>query len=204
MKVQLADREIWIEFAYQPGVISGYNGDACHITEVTACLLRDASAPRGKNEPAPLLVRGEVSRYAKDPPNRELARKAALAKALERLDRTLPYQNSATLDQDRSNHLLKARRKLFWDAYLHRKPHQASPEERIAELAPRSPPSRTIEQALRDIANMPGNHCCLLGDGDQVIEQYECTCWRSVARAALGDEPSMQSRVLPGSSNPPA
>lgn len=125
MKVQLGDREVWIEFNYLHHPVLGARRGEATQQEATQCLLRDGSTPRAKNEEAPLIVRGEVVRYFKDPPNRELARKAALTKALEELDHTLPYQDSATLDQDRSNHLLKQRRKLFWDAYLNRK--RASP-----------------------------------------------------------------------------
>lgn len=134
MKVQLGDREVWIEFAYtvQPSVY----GDK---REVTHCLLRDGSAPRAKSEDPPVLASGTAIRYVHDPPNRELARKAALTKALEVLDHTLPYQDSATLDQDRSNHLLKGRRKLFWDAYLNRKLVVSSVQSRVLS-APSNPP----------------------------------------------------------------
>lgn len=131
MKVQLGDREVWIEFAYlmrRPENV-----------EQTQCILRDGSAPRAKHEDAPILAQAAATRYFKDPPNRELARKAALAKALEELDHTLPYQDSATLDQDRSNHLLKQRRKLFWDAYLNRK--KAPPVQSRVLSAPSNPPA---------------------------------------------------------------
>jgi hypothetical protein len=119
MKVQLGDREVWIEFVY------GFQGAALQPSlqevEVTSCLLRDGSAPREPKQPAPILAVGNAVRYVNDPPNRELARKAALTKALGMLDQVMPYQDSATLDIEHSNHLLKQRRKLFWDAYLNRK-----------------------------------------------------------------------------------
>lgn len=117
MKVQLAGREVWIEFEYRPGVLSGYKGRAT-TTEITLCLLRDGSAPREKNKEAPILASGRVTRYRLDPPNRDLARKAALTKALAHLDIELPLPTLI-------HGIAKERRKLFWDAYLNRK--KASP-----------------------------------------------------------------------------
>lgn len=117
MKVQLADREVWIEFAYESRAGQGPRRDG--PVEFTACLLRDGSAARSKNEPAPLLARAEVARYVHDPPNRELARKAALTKALDALDQSMP---PSTLPKNWVlRRFLKERRKLFWTAYLNRK-----------------------------------------------------------------------------------
>jgi hypothetical protein len=110
MKVQLGDREVWIEFAYRMRKPQN--------VEQTQCILRDGSAPRGHHEDAPVLAVGRVSRFFKDPPNRELARKAALSRALEDLDNQgLPFA-SFLHDQLR---LAKERRKLFWQTYLNRK-----------------------------------------------------------------------------------
>lgn len=166
MKVQLADREVWIEFAYETVHVGGdpsrfvkeeRDGQA---REVTHCLLRDGSAPRGKHEDAPILAQASVVRFFKDPPNRDLARKAALTKALEDLDRALPIGPEAELgavtrDYLHQRHLLaKARRTLFWAAYRNRKPGAAY-----------------------------GNIC------------------RAVDKA---EKAAMRSRVLSGSSSPPA
>jgi hypothetical protein len=74
------------------------------------------------------MARGKVVRYFKDPPNRELARKAALTKALADLDdRGLPY---APFLNDRFR-LGKERRKLFWQAYLNRKVDAAATRSRV-------------------------------------------------------------------------
>ncbi len=119
MKVQLADRELSIEFAYDTIYVGGKPNRFVHeerigqAREVTHCLIRDISAPPDTNE-APIIAEAGVVRYYKDPPNRELARKAALAKALEELDRVLPLPNLI-------HGIAKERRKLFWEAYLYRK-----------------------------------------------------------------------------------
>jgi hypothetical protein len=108
MKVQLGAKEIWIEFAY----LERESESWIEYREITRCLLRDGSAPRDNNhrESAPILAQGEVARYYKDQPNRDTARKQALAKALKKL---VPSANALALD--------KAQRKLFWEAYLNRK-----------------------------------------------------------------------------------
>lgn len=132
MKVKLEEREIWIEFAYEvKEFVDGRPGSTLvWERELTTCLLRDASAPPviAWGTEHPVIARGSVTRYFKDPPNREVARKEALAKALENLDGVLwPSRFPASMHTDNSPDLAairaaeKARRKLFWEAYLNRK-----------------------------------------------------------------------------------
>ncbi len=110
MRVQLPDRECSIEFAYDIQVASVHG--VAVTRSVTYCYLRDLSVPRRANDDAVILAEAAVVRYYKDPPNRELARKAALTKALRGFDITLNDWSSAQA---------KDRRKLFWAAYLGRK-----------------------------------------------------------------------------------
>ncbi len=128
MKVQADGREYWIEFAYDvvaPG------------RKVTTCLLRDGSAPRAQREDAPIVAQGRVKRYFKDPPNREKARKFALAKALKDLDARVPavFNGSVLSGQSPlSGHspiTQKVRRRLFWIAYLYRKSPVASSQSSV-------------------------------------------------------------------------
>jgi len=106
VKVHVDGREIWIEFAYFSSNDEAFSAPK----EITRCILRDAQAPRDSDGGLPALAWAEVVRYHKDPPNRDVARKQALAKAL----RALAGGDTIWL-------LDKARRKLFWDAYLNRK-----------------------------------------------------------------------------------
>lgn len=109
MKVMVAGKEYWIEFQYS----TTYQGDEQSKgdpveRELTYCLIRDASAPSPGDGTPPVIATGRVVRYHLDSPNRELARKAALAKALK----------DAPLYCDSS---FKAVRRLFWEVYLNRK-----------------------------------------------------------------------------------
>jgi hypothetical protein len=119
MRVLYDNREYLIEFAY--GVLG--HGDPRAIgRELTRCLIRDGGAPRVDHELAPVLATGEVVRYYLDTPNRDKARKWALKKALEQLDRVLP----SLADTAREGRLRdKERREKFWKAYLERKVQKA-------------------------------------------------------------------------------
>ncbi len=123
MRVHLEGKEYWIEFRYD-WVLHNAEGRLVPIPrcsaarERTACLIRDASSVSPGDGANPVIAEGEVVRHFKDPPNRELARKAALKKALVYLD-IVGFSASSTES-------MKARRALFWGAYLDRKVIAAS------------------------------------------------------------------------------
>lgn len=133
MKVQLADLECSIEFAYETAMEPRAGGEE---RELTHCLIRDISAPRRSNDDAVILAQAEVVRYYKDPPNRELARKAALTKALAKLDEELPCK---AIFLHARQQLAKARRKLFWTAYLNRKVDAAAMRSRVLSAPSNQP-----------------------------------------------------------------
>jgi hypothetical protein len=105
MKVELNGETYRIEFEHG-------SGDGQHTAEYTTCRIQQVEVVHNMRDTEALVTvaEGTAVRYYKDPPNREMARKAALAKALQRLDREFEVES-----------LNKARRKLFWDAYLGRK-----------------------------------------------------------------------------------
>jgi hypothetical protein len=93
--------------------------------ECTVCFIRDASSESPGDGTHPVIAHGYVVRHFRDAPNREAARKAALAKALASLDST---EATATLPgadwRERAiarTASLKARRREFWEAYLNRR-----------------------------------------------------------------------------------
>jgi hypothetical protein len=79
--------------------------------ECTQCLIYEATEFRVPI--LPLLAQVSVIRHFRDAPNREAARKAALAKALVALD-IVGYAEATP-------GALKARRREFWEAYLNRR-----------------------------------------------------------------------------------
>lgn len=81
------------QIGFEHGVRPGRAG-ADKLREWTACVIRDSEE---------VVARATVMRHYKDAPNREKARKFALAAVLEQLG------------------LPKDRRELFWKAYLGRK-----------------------------------------------------------------------------------
>ena len=101
MRVTVDDKLYLIEFQYGTQSVHGHPG-----REWTACLIRDGSAPSpGDGKTYPVIARAEVVCHYKDTPNRDTARKAALAKAL------YGFYGAA----------VKSQRRLFWEAYLNRK-----------------------------------------------------------------------------------
>lgn len=103
MKVLVGEKEYWIEFEHSE--------TGPRILEATRCYIRDASGGHTTDRP-PVIALGVARRYYRDTPNREVGRKAALKKALEDLDNSVEVPLL---------HHLKARRRLFWEAYLGRK-----------------------------------------------------------------------------------
>jgi hypothetical protein len=121
MRVKFEDREYSIEFRYE--WVKGSLADGYALTrmgaedarERTKCLIRDRDpALIDSNGQRPVVAQALVVRYYKDTPNREKARKAALAKALESLDL------DAVGCQPPYIHQFKSRRRAFWEAYLNR------------------------------------------------------------------------------------
>ncbi len=106
MKAVVEGREYYIEFQY-------INWNSPFDREVTRCLIRDGSTPAPGDGTFPVIATGEVRRYYKDRPDRDKARKAALAKALDAITRVDGY--------DASGGAGKALRRVFWEAYLNRK-----------------------------------------------------------------------------------
>jgi hypothetical protein len=123
VKVNWEGREFWIEFAYRKEVRHA-DGEP---REVTVCLIREAVPLRpgtelmnlDREQTMPIVAQGTVVRYWLDAPDREVARKQALTRALLYLDNRFPiecggYPSVASLRE-------KCRRRLFWQAYLGRK-----------------------------------------------------------------------------------
>lgn len=113
MKVILEDKTYWIDFVY---------GKAA--TDWAQCRIRDASgwAPGKSHQPdeLPVVAVGVVNRHVKDSPNREVARKQSLRKALDAMFPPLiPGHRHRTSTEE-----TRQRRKLFWDAYNNRKLQQ--------------------------------------------------------------------------------
>ncbi len=148
MKVQADGREYWIEFLHLNHETRKQEGfeSWIEVLESTTCLLRDGSAPREKREDAPIVAQGRVKRYFKDTPNREVARKQALSKALKDLDVRVPAvfnvsvfsrQSSVVSEEEPAGipanaaAAQKVRRRLFWTAYLYRKSPVASSQSSV-------------------------------------------------------------------------
>lgn len=116
MKVTIEDRVYLIEFAYRKVNVQHMErdfGPVFEVREETLCLIRDGNAPRSPDTVQPVITQASVRCFHKDTPNREVARKRALAKVLE-------YLYPAGLSHDG-----KERRRLFWKAYLERATPQA-------------------------------------------------------------------------------
>lgn len=127
VRVKIDDIEFLIEFVYTQRPIS--DGHVYDANEVTLCIIRDGSAPREPKTPAPRLASGEAIRYFKDPPNREIGRKAALAKALDAL---LSGSNREAVPCVTPTKVI---RRAFWKVYLNRKKGPPSSRELVAQLA---------------------------------------------------------------------
>lgn len=114
MKVHVNDNEYAIEFQYakveDPTM---FHTD----TDSTSCVIRDNVPHRG-DKPAPVVAVGVSVRYFKDPPNREVARKAALSKALTAF---APHNKEV--------------RRAFWEVFLNRKKKGQQRGALVAELA---------------------------------------------------------------------
>lgn len=107
MKVTVDAKPYWISFEY--GTCTGE-----HYTESewATCNIYDAVGKESH-----IVATGTVTRYYLDPPNREVARKEALTKALDMLFPPLipvgPHRISRREDRQR--------RRLFWQVYHNRK-----------------------------------------------------------------------------------
>ena len=110
MNVLIGQRKYQIGFQYGDRAFGGHP-----LREYTACLIRDLTDWRLGSPPPPIVGKGEVVRYFRDKPNRELARKLALKKAVDNL---VPRRRAGCL-HDREIYL--ERRRAFWKAYLNRK-----------------------------------------------------------------------------------
>jgi hypothetical protein len=126
VKVIIEGRAFLIEFAYRREAALEPYPDLKfrHERDITTCLIRDGDERKRSLDPhipQPVITEATVVRYYKDPPNREVARKHALAKALANLDEPI-YPLAMWLGAAKA----KDRRRLFWEAYLGRKKASAS------------------------------------------------------------------------------
>ena len=111
MKVEYDGRKYKLEFKHD--VTSKLHPHP--FRECTVCFIRDASSESPGDGTHPVIAHGYVVRHFRDAPNREAARKAALAKALVLLDAIAIGYATATPGA------LKARRREFWEVYLNRR-----------------------------------------------------------------------------------
>lgn len=119
MTVLLDGRKYRIDFRHD--LVDRDSGRGDGGTEVvhrerTTCLILDVTAwPDGRAAP-PTAGQGTVIRYFRDAPNRELARKYALKKAVDNL---IPRRCCAGCLHNRQ--IFVERRRALWEAYLNRK-----------------------------------------------------------------------------------
>lgn len=114
MKVLIGEKEYRIEFEHGRHTFERGRDE----TDYTKCQIRDASSVPNIDGVLPVIALGWVARHYRDTPNREVARKQALKKALKDFDRAY-HASDAALQGPLMD---KGRRKLFWEAYLNRKP----------------------------------------------------------------------------------
>jgi hypothetical protein len=133
VKVLIGEKEYSIEFEHgwvERKQSGDWLLDEYDRREFTDCHIREE-----RNGCRVIVATGRVVRFHTDPPNRRVARKQALKKALAAFD---------VNERPPFLHLAKARRKLFWDAYQMR---GLSPE-RADDTASR--PATSEESELAD------------------------------------------------------
>lgn len=151
MKVQIEDKLYSVEFEHgwivpklNYELISQEFAELCmqrkvagvqgkDLRERTVCRIRDCSAPSPGDGTFPMIAQAAVQRNKKDTPNREKARKAALARAVLKLSvQSVDLPPIAGLNSnqfqealDRVNLDRRNIRRLFWEAYFKAKQPQA-------------------------------------------------------------------------------